>query len=131
MLSIRDGEALSCALRSDIDRHIKRLLRLRSQQLGGDIADQAHFAIVQSGDTPADLERAIGFSVSRNPADGTRFGQPEFTPGWEWIEDHGFAWEMCFIFTDDGFAHVVIVPKDEGVDPWLRSLCDTYSAEHA
>lgn len=131
MLSIQDGEALSRALRSDIDHHLKRLLRLRSQQLGGDISDHAHFAIVQPGDTPTDLERAIGFSVFRNPADGSRIGEPDFTPGWEWLEDHGFAWELCYIFTDDGLAHVVFVPRDEAIDADLRALCTQFASEHA
>ena len=127
VLSIRDGEALSRALRSDIDHHVKHLLRQRSQQLDG-IDDQAYFAIVEPGDTPIDLERTIGFSILQNPADGTRCGDPDFTVGWEWIEDHGCAYELCFIFDDSGFAHGVIVPKDEGINPDLTAFCKQYAA---
>ena len=114
MLSISDGEALTRALSSTIDDRLKRLLQLRRDQLGGDITEQAHFAIVQPIDTATDLQQIIGFSVLENPADGTCVGEPDFYPGWEWIEDHGFAYELCFIMDDSGFAHVVIVPrKDE------------------
>jgi len=130
MLSICDGETLSSALRSDINHQIKHLLRQRSQQLGG-IDDQVHFAIVERGDTPTDLEQTIGFSIFHNPADGSRLGDPEFTPGWEWIADHGFAYELCFIFDDSGFAHVVIVPKDERINSDLTSFCKQYAAELA
>jgi hypothetical protein len=131
MLSISDGEALSRVLTSNIDDRIKRLLELRRDQLGGDIADQTHFAIVQPADTSIDLERTIGFSIFCNPADGSRFGEPEWAPGWEWIEDHGFAYELCFIMDDSGFAHVVIVPRSEEIAPELIRLCSTYASEHA
>ena len=130
MLSIRNGKALSRALRSDINHHIKHLLRLRSRQLG-DIDDQAYFAIVEPGDTPIDLEQTIGFSILQNPADGTRFGDPDFAVGWEWIEDHGCAYELCFIFDDSGFAHVVIVPKTEHINSDLTAFCKQYAAEIA
>jgi hypothetical protein len=131
MLSITDGEALKRALRSDIDHRIKELLRLRARQLskgapGESLAELARFAVVEPGDKPADLERAIGFSVFRNPADGSRLGDLEFTPGWEWIEDHGFAWELCYIMDDSGFGHIVIIPKDE-VDGSLLNLCATHA----
>jgi hypothetical protein len=97
-----------------------------------DLADLAHFAIVQPEDAPADLERAIGFDVFVNPADGSRLGDPDWQPGWEWIEDHGFAWELCFIMDDSGFGHVVIVPKEPGVDSSLLNLlCRTYAPAHA
>lgn len=131
MLSIIDGGALSRALSSPIDERIKRLLARRRDQLGGDITDQAHFAIVQPADTPADLERTIGFSIFCNPADASRFGEPEWTPGWEWIEDHGFAYELVFILDDSGFAHVVIVEKAAGVNAQLLNLCAAYASEHA
>lgn len=130
MLSISDGEALARALTSSIDVRLKHLLRLRRDQLGGDITDQAHFAIVQPTDTPADLQRTIGFSVFQNPVDGSRIGEPEFTPAWEWIEDHGFAYELCFIMDDSGFAHVIIVTNSEQIDPELIHLCSTYASEN-
>jgi hypothetical protein len=131
MLSIRDGGALSRALSSPIDERIKRLLTMRRDQLGGDITDLAHFVIVQLDDTAGDLQRAIGFSVFRNAGDGSVFGDPDFTPGWEWIEDHGFAYELCFIMDDSGFAHVVIVPRTGGTEATLINFCRQYASEHA
>ena len=107
------------------------LLRLRRDQLGGDITDQAHFVVVQPTDTPADLERTIGFSVFQNPADGSRAGELDFSPGWEWIEDHGYAYELCFIMDDSGFGHVVIISKEQGIDPELLNFCLPYTSEHA
>ena len=132
MLLIQSEESLNRALRSDIDHHIKSLLRLRAKQPArdapdADLADLARFAVVQPGDTPANLENAIGFSVFVNPADDSREVEPGWQPGWEWIEDQGFAWELCFIMDDSGFGHVVIIPKADGVDATLLNLCATYA----
>jgi hypothetical protein len=128
MLSITNGEALKRALNSAVDDRLKALLRLRRDQLGGDITDQAYVAIVQPADTAADLQRTIGFSVFENPVDGSHFGDPDWSPGWEWIEDHGFAYELCFIMDDSGFGHVVIIPKQQGVDSELLNLCQQYAS---
>jgi hypothetical protein len=130
MLSIADGEALSRALNSPVDDRIKSLLLERQDQLGHTIWDTAGFVIVQPSDSLADLEKCIGFSVFQNPVDGSRFGEPDYTPAWEWIEDHGFAFEAAFILTDD-FAHVLVVQKQEGVPAELLDLCTTYASEHA
>ena len=120
MLSITDGEALKRALDSPINNRLKKLLALRRHQLGGDIADQAHFAIVQPGDTLADLERTAGF-----PA----FSDAYFSP--EWVQDHGFAYECVHVLTDDGFAHVAIIPRQSDIDSELLQFCQTYVSEHA
>jgi len=126
MLTITDGGSLSRALRMPIDLRLKRLLIKRRDQLGGDITGQARFVIVQPGDSPDALEAELGFSILQNPADGTRFGDPDFTPGWEWIEEHGHCFELAFIMTDDGFAHIVLIENSQGVEPELLRLCQIY-----
>jgi len=126
MLTITDGGSLAHALKTSIDRRLKRLLIERRDQLDGDIKNKARFVIVRPGDTIEALEAALSFSVFQNPGDGTRFGDPDFTPGWEWIEDHDHIFELVFIFTDDGFAYVVMVENKKGVDPDLLRLCRLY-----
>lgn len=96
-----------------------------------DIGDLVHFAVVQPGDKATDLERSIGFSIFQNPADGSRQGEPDWQPGWEWLQEHEFAYELCFIMDDSGFGHVVIVPKEPGIDPSLLNLCAAYAPAHA
>ena len=126
MIYVADATSLLRVLDSSIDARIQRLLTERRDQLGGDITDQARFVIVERGETTADVERQLGFSVFQNPGDGTCFGEPDFTPGWESIEDHGHCFELVFIFTDDGFAHVVFVNKAVEIDPELLRLCEEY-----
>ena len=123
MLTITDVGSPLRALSTSIDRRLKRLLTERCSQLGGAIAGEARFVIVQPGDSIEALEAELNFSVFQNPADGTRFGDPDFTPGWEWIEDHGHTFELVFILDDSGFAHVVLIENAQGVDPELLKLC--------
>ena len=128
MLSITDGGSLSRALKLPIDVQLKRLLIERRDQLGGKIADIARFVIVQPGDSLSALETELGFSVFQNPADSTRFGEPDFTPGSEWVAYHGFCFEIVFILDDSGFAHVVLVENRPLVNRKLRLLCLTYAS---
>ena len=127
MLSITDGGSLSRALKLPIDLQLKQLLIERRDQLGHEIFNEARFVIVQPGDSVNALEAELGFSVFQNPADGTRFGEPDFTPGWEWLAYHGFCFEMVFIFDDSGFAHVVLVENRPLQNRKLRLLCLTYA----
>lgn len=131
MLSIADGGSLSHALNSPIDDRLKHLLIERRDQLGSIIWEIAHFVIVQPGDTLSALENTIQFSVFQNPVDGARFGEPGYTPGWEWLADHGHCFEMVWIMDDSGFGHVVIIPKEQGIEPALIDLCTAYASEHA
>ena len=129
MLTITDGGSLTRALRTPIDLRLKRLLIERRDQLGGAITGEARFLVMQPGDSLQVLEAELGFSIFQNPADGTWFGDPEFTPGWEWLADHGHCFELVFIFDDSGFAHVVIIQNLRGVDPELMRLCTAHAIE--
>ena len=132
MLTITDGGSLSRALNTSLDLRLKQLITDRIRQLDvDDLTTVARFMIVQPSDTIINLDRALNFSVFQNAADGTRYGDPNFSPGWEWIEDHGYSYELVFIFTDDGFAHVVFVPRDPGIDASLLDFCATYASEQA
>jgi hypothetical protein len=125
MLSIIDGGSLARALSSSIDDRLKQLLTTRSKQLGDNIESHARFIIAQPADPLPFVQEALGFSPLHNPIDGTRFGEPDFTPTWEWIEDHAFCFELVFIFDDSGFAHVLIVEAAGGADTELLALCHT------
>ena len=126
MLTIIDGGSLSRALGTPLDPRLKQLLIERRDQLGGRIEGEARFIVLQPGDGLDALETALGFSILENQTDGERFGDPEFSPSWEWLADHGHCFEMVFIMTDDGFAHVVLVENCQGVDPELLKLCGMY-----
>ncbi|MBA3511248.1 hypothetical protein [Sphingomonas sp.] len=130
MLSLSSGAALARALTLPIDGRLKGLLATRRDQLGGELAGAARFVVVQPRDPPSWVEDALGFSVFQNPGDGTWHGDPDYSPGFDVIEDHGFAYELTFEFTAD-FTHVVIVEKAAGIHRNFLEFCATYAPQHA
>lgn len=130
MLIILNSAAMTATLdRLANDDPVKPVLQQRANELAeysSDISDVACFALIEPGDTLVMIEAALNVPIATNAIDGFRYGDPDFTPCWEWIMDHGRCWEMPFIMTDDGFGHVVIVPDSEGIDPVLLKLCREY-----
>src|SRR4051794_775151 len=98
MILVTNGSEMARALASPIDKRIRRLLRRRRGQLGDDLTGHVHFAVVQLGDTPADVEAMVGLPI---------FGTAEYRP--DWVQDHGSAFELVFDLTED-FTQVVLIP---------------------
>lgn len=122
MLSLRTPDDMARALASPIDTGLRRLLALRRDQL--DDEDAARFTIAEIGDTAADIEAGLGFPITVSLFDGSRVGDPEFTPYHDWAERHPGGWtEFVFIFSDDGPAEVLLVPDLPGIDATLLELC--------
>jgi hypothetical protein len=130
MLSVRDEASLSRALELPIDDRLKHLLHERRTQLGYDfdLTELAHFLIVQPNDHLSTIEQALGFSILVNQVDGSRFGEADFSPSFEWIADHGFCFEAVFIFEDSGFGHVLLVPKLPAVNAKLIAFCTHFAS---
>ena len=127
MLTITDGGSLARALKLPFDLRLKRLLIERRDQLGGDFRD-VRFVIVQPGDSMKALEQELGWSVFENITDGRRFGDPEFTPSFEWLAFHdGPVFEMVFNLTDD-FTHVILIPDGPMQNRDLRALCIAHTS---
>jgi hypothetical protein len=68
-----------------------------------------------------------GIDVLADVFGETRFGDPEFAPAAEVIENHGACYELVFIFTDDGYGLEIFVPKTDGVDPQLLATCRQFA----
>lgn len=130
MLSITDGGSLARALDPTLrDIMNKRISQLR-RGYSGPLEEIVNFLVVEPGDSEADVIAGLGFSPLCNLVDRARFGDPGFSPSWEWIERHGDWFEMAFILSDDGFGHVLLVPDAEGIDADLLALCRLYASEH-
>lgn len=95
---------------------LRRLLALRRQQLG----TLEGLFIVEPGDSMADLETAIGCTFQL-------WDDDPYSLTFEVLEDHGFCYEMVFIFNDGGGETVLFIPKQEGIDADLLSLCETHA----
>lgn len=95
------------AFDATLDPHLRAVLRLRLEQLGGACA---HFYVVPPGDGVADAEAAVGFPLTID-------GQPS----WEWLERHPGGWaEAVFVLSDDGPAQVLLVPDASAITDLLR-----------
>ncbi|OAO01441.1 hypothetical protein A8B75_15005 [Sphingomonadales bacterium EhC05] len=61
--------------------------------------------------------------------DGARYGHPDFTPSWEWVEKHNGWFEAVFIISDDGFGVNLFVqnePEASDADS-LRAMFREYA----
>ena len=110
---------------SHTDAYHGALADVRNARLDqlGEYGDLATFIVVERGDRPEDIQP----DPTVNLVDGVDYGEPEFAPSWEWIEKHRAGWELCFVLTDDGAGHIILIPDAEGIDPRLLALC----REHA
>ena len=122
MLVIRDPSSLSQLA----DPEVRSLIEQRMDEYGAD-ADLATFVVVEPGDPLGALDGQLGFSILANRLDGRRYGDPEFTPSFELAEDHGDFYEVVFVLADFGDGVLVFIPKGDGVDPRLLSLCAEYA----
>lgn len=113
------------------DPEIRRLIVLRfAQVLAGEPYDcerHGYMVLVEPGDTVEQLEDATGCPILSDLLGERRYGDPDFTPAMEVIENHSACYELVFIFTDEGAGVEVFVPKSDGIDRELLSMCETYA----
>ena len=120
MLIISTNRSLPRALKSPVDLRLKQLLIERRDQLGGNITDRARFLIPGPSDNLEALELELGFPG---------LSDPEGSFGCEWVADHGAVYEAVWILSDDGYAHVALISKQQGMDSRLIELCASLVTE--
>ena len=116
------------------DPSIRRLVEQRIFDLGKepfDLAVLGYFVIVEAGDSITTLESQLGFPILANRFSGIRFGQPGFSPSFEFVESFGSCYDMVFIIDDSGYGIEVFVPKTAGIDSDLLLLCQEYATAGA
>lgn len=127
---MRDAASIQEGARSYPSDCVRQLIATRIQELaedGYDAADLMHVFVVAPGDDMEGVEVELGFPLLANRFTGACFGEPEFTPSWDVLEDHGDCYELVYVVSDDGFGLVVFVPKQAGMNPDLLSMCATYA----
>jgi hypothetical protein len=83
--------------------------------------------VLQDGDSLNDLQPLLGFSPLENRYTGAQFGDAEYSPSFELIEEHPGCFEIVFVLSDDGAGLLVFVPKAARLDPKLLALCEHYA----
>ena len=127
MIVLRDPQQLSQVAQADI----KDFLRQRFQDICEpepyDPDEHGFFILVEPGDTSEQIELETGYSLLKSLFSDTVYGDPDFTPDFEYLEDHGSFYEAVFIFTDSGSAVVMIVLKEDGIDGRILELCTEFA----
>lgn len=113
------------------DPVIRALVSQRfSQILSGEPYDydqHGYMVIVEPGDSIESLESETCCSILHNAFDGTHFGDPDFTPCFEALEEHTNCYEMVFILSDSGFGIAILIPKHLGINSDLLAICTEYA----
>lgn len=128
MLVLR-GPALAVRI---TDPDIRALVERRFHEiLAGETYDydrHGYSIVVESGDTVGALEKESRCPILHDPYEGTRYGDTEFCPSYEALEEHPSCYEMVFILNDEGFGISLFIPKADGIDADLLSMCARYAS---
>lgn len=109
---------------------IAQLLAQRFAEIGmGQAFDpevNGYFVAVEAGDTLEQLEQTTGCQIGSDLFSDAKFGDPEFVPCFEFLEELPFCYEMAFVLNDDGYGVLFAIPKS-GMDERLLRYCREFS----
>ena len=86
-----------------------------------------YMIVVEPSDSVEILEQEIGCPILHGLFDDSRYGEPDFTPCFEALEEHAYCYEMVFIFNDEGFGVDLFIPKQPGINGDLLAMCAEYA----
>ena len=127
MIILRDPQQLTQVVQPEIKAFLRRRFHDICAPEPYDPDEHGFFILVEPGDTSEQIELDTGYSLLKSLFNGTVYGNPDFTPDFECLEDHVGFYEAVFIFTDSGFAVVMIVPKEEGIDVGILEICAEFA----
>ena len=126
MLVLRDP-----SVASSIADDIRELVEQRFEEIcdGEDFDPELHgfMIVVEPGDSSEALEGESGCPILRSYIGNARYGDPEFKPVFECLEEHDTCYEMVFVPGGGDFGIVVFIPKQQGIDPELLAMCVEYA----
>ena len=88
-----------------------------------------YLIVVKPGDAVADIEMESRCRILYNTFDDTHFGNPDFSPACEFLEEYEVCFDMLFILSDSGYGVEFFIPKQEGIDAELLEFCVRYATE--
>ena len=131
MITIYDSADMSRILLGPIDPDLKNILLERLELLAEfsdwDLADLAHFIIVEPGDSIKAIERELGVNPLANIVDDACFPDPAFEPAFEFCIARKGYFDLTFALSDSGLGLVLLVPNQDGIEPALLELCREYA----
>ena len=112
------------------DAYIRDLItrRIEETTLEDDDEPICLFILAEPGDSVAALEQAGGVSITTAAFSQAKYGDPDFAPCFEVLEEHpGHCFEMVHVMGDGDEGVSTIVPDAVGIDPELLRFCRTYA----
>jgi hypothetical protein len=127
MISLRDPAELNRVA----DPFVRALIAARFEALADEgVADDdlAEYHVVEAGDQVSALEAAGGIWITSSPFSDARYGDADFAPCFEMLEEHaGHCFEMVHVLNDSGFAVITLVPDAPGIDEELLQFCRKFA----
>lgn len=123
MQIIRDREASAIIADPALRALVEKTIAALSEDYPYDPDVLGYFLIVEPGDSLATISEQIGFDILANRWTGIRFGQPDYTPSFEFVELIDAIYDMLFIIDDSGYGIELLIPKTDGVDAELLAMC--------
>ena len=130
MITIYDSDDMARVFSKPIDQNIKAILLERLELLAEfsdwDLADLAHFIIVEPGDCIEAIEKELGISPFVNLVDDVRYPNPAFEPSWETCVYRHRHYSLTFALSDSGLGLCLLVPDRDDIEPQLMELCRVF-----
>lgn len=114
------------------DTSLRQLIERRIQEISEccpwDADELGPMIVVEPGDTAEDLQAIMGFSILESIFDDSHFGDEEFAPSFDFAEIVGEdLYELVYVISDGGYGYDIFIPNLPGLDPVIRSFCQTYA----
>ena len=110
------------------DLEIRHLVEQRFHALSTepyDPDDLGYFLVMEPSDSLEEINAQLGFSILCNRFSGIKFGDADFTPSFEFVEEYASCYDMVFILSDDGYGVEVFIPKSIDI-PELLAMCQKF-----
>lgn len=103
--------------------------RLAERELEEPFDAELHgpFVVMEPGDALTTIEATAGIPLLRNPVTEVEYGDPAFSPIFEYVGAHAHYYELVLVpgGGDDGVT--VFVSRHPAVEPRLLQLCAAYA----
>jgi hypothetical protein len=111
------------------DPGVRKLLKLRFDQLGSNESDTT-FYLVEPADDIEELEDTTGCPIVTSWFSTAVYPNENFAPSFEFVEEHRCCFEMVFVLNDDSSTVVLLIPKQQSnINRMLLKLCAEYANE--
>ena len=113
---------------------IRQLIQHRIANIASDEPYDAslhgYFLVLEDGDTLEAISRQLSFDILTNIWTGLRWDHPDYTPAFEFIEEHHSCYEALVVRDDSGFAVSIWISKTIDI-PDLVAICQRFAVPGA